>query len=203
MIRINISLIFILIIFKIRRLKLLILLIFSCFLNICYSQTTLFVGPSSQFNYYGWNDNTIFSPSIGAQFGIQNILLKKHNICTSFSTHWSKHRNYRYDNKLKQTDIILDLSSEARLFFFKKEPDLFIAPGLNLRYLMQFNNAPDFLNQPHTQTIEFPLFATLSIGKKTTIAQRNFSYSLTAGFTPESLIEYSFFLQLSLLYHLS
>lgn len=175
---------------------------FSCFLNTCYSQTTLFVGPSSQLNYYDLNNNTIFSPSIGAQFGIQNRLLKKHNICTSFSTHWSKHRNYHYDNKLKQTDIIFDLRSEARLFFFKNEPDLFIAPGLNVRFLMSFNRAPDFLDDPYAQIIEFPLYGTLSIGKNTTIVQRDFSYSLTAGFTPVQIVEYSFFLQLNLLYHI-
>jgi len=156
------------------------------------------VGPSTQFNYFGWDGQSLFSPSIGGLFGVQVPIKSKHALNFSLNTHWSKHRNYSYydPNIDKQTDLIFDFRTEARLHLTKNYPNLFFGAGIGLRYLLSYNYDPQFTSPDNPAVKELSVYGNLSIGENIIIANHDFSYECVIGVSNWG--EYLSYIQLNL-----
>ena len=173
--------------------------------NCAYGQAKLFVGPSSQINFYsaGVENGSILFPSIGFVMGLEKGVMKKHIWANSLNTHLSTHKNRHWiNNEKNQTDLIFDLRSELRLFLFQKKPDRFLSTGINGRYLKMYNYYADNSGYSEDPSIETELFGVVSYGSSCTIKDRNCSYLITLGFSTWEK-EYPNFVQVTGVYYIS
>lgn len=180
--------------------KIITTIILSIVLTSGFSQISLFVGPSSQFNYFWENEQNLLSPSIGGLFGMQFSILKKHSLDVSLNTHWSRHRNYNFESSQKTTDVIFDLRIEGRFYLLKKYPNIFVAPGFDMRYLRVLKYYSAESPEANNRYFEIAPFGTCSLGGNFKLFEQDCSFSVVYGITNWTY-HYTQFGQLNILYH--